>query len=47
MMPKAKKSVRGSGNSYRDFPVPYADVSQLQEALASKIIKTLDNSEIP
>ena len=34
--------VRGSGNIYRDFDVPDADVRQLKTALAAKIIKTLD-----
>lgn len=42
MIPKATKSVRGSGNIYRDFGVPDADVRQLKAALAAKIIKTLD-----
>ena len=43
MIPKATKSVRGSGNIYRDFDVPDADVRQLKAALAAKIIKTLAN----
>ena len=43
MILKATKSVRGSGNIYRDFDVPDADVRQLKAALAAKIIKTLDN----
>lgn len=34
--------VRGSGNIYRDFDVPDADVRQLKAILAAKIIKTLD-----
>jgi len=42
MIPKATKSVRGSGNIYRDFGVPDADVRQLKAALAARIIKTLD-----
>ena len=42
MIPKAAESVRGSGNIYRDFDVPDADVRQLKAALAAKIIKTLD-----
>ncbi|MBI4293531.1 MAG: XRE family transcriptional regulator [Betaproteobacteria bacterium] len=42
MIPKATKSVRGSGNIYRDFDVPDADVRQLKAALAAKIIMTLD-----
>ncbi len=42
MIPKATKSVRGSGNIYRDFDVPDADVRQLKAILAAEIIKTLD-----
>ena len=42
MIPKAPKSVRGSGNIYRDFNVPDADVRQLKAALAARIIKVLD-----
>ena len=34
--------VRGSGNIYRDFDVPDADVRQLKAILAAAIIKTLD-----
>src|SRR3990170_1627340 len=34
--------VRGSGNIYRDFDVPDADVRQLKAILAAEIIKTLD-----
>ena len=34
--------VRGSGNIYRDFDVPGADVRQLKAILAAEIIKTLD-----
>ena len=34
--------VRGSGNIYRDFNVPDADVRQLKAILAAEIIKTLD-----
>ena len=35
-------TVRGSGNIYRDFDVPDADVRQLKAILAAEIIKTLD-----
>jgi hypothetical protein len=42
MISKATKSIRGSGNVYRDFNVPDADVRQLTAALAAKIIKTFD-----
>ena len=36
------ETVRGSGNIYRDFGVPDADVRQLKAILAAEIIKTLD-----
>ena len=35
-------STRGSGNVYRDFHVPDADVRQLKAILAAAIMKTLD-----
>jgi len=38
--------VRGSGNIYRDFDVPDADVRQLKAILAAEIIKTLDEKGI-
>ena len=34
--------IRGSGNIYRDFNMPDADVRQLKAILATEIIKTLD-----
>lgn len=34
--------IRGSGNIYRDFDVPDADIRQLKAILAAEIIKTLD-----
>ena len=34
--------VRGSGNIYRDFNLPNADVRQLKAILAAAIIKRLD-----
>ena len=34
--------IRGSGNIYRDFNMPDADVRQLKAILAAEIIKTLD-----
>jgi predicted XRE-type DNA-binding protein len=34
--------VRGSGNIYRDFNLPDADVRQLKAILAAAVIKTLD-----
>ncbi|MGP1684091.1 MAG: helix-turn-helix transcriptional regulator, partial [Giesbergeria sp.] len=39
---KHSGTVRGSGNIYRDFDVPDADVRQLKAILAAEIIKTLD-----
>ena len=36
--------VRGSGNIYRDFDVPDADVRQLKAILAAEIIKKLDKN---
>lgn len=41
MIPKATKSVRGSGNIYRDFDVPDADVASEGDP-AAEIIKTLE-----
>lgn len=34
--------IRGSGNIYRDFNMPDADVRQLKAILAAEIIKKLD-----
>jgi predicted XRE-type DNA-binding protein len=34
--------IRGSGNVYRDFDLPDADVRQLKAILATEIIKKLD-----
>lgn len=36
------ETLRGSGNLYRDFGKPDADVRQLKAILAAEIIKTLD-----
>lgn len=38
--------VRGSGNIYRDFDVPDADVRQLKAILAAEIIKALDKKSL-
>ena len=38
--------IRGSGNVYRDFNMPDADVRQLKAILAAEIIKTLDKKEL-
>ena len=35
-------SMRGSGNVYRDFNIPDADVRQLKAILAAAIMKTLN-----
>ena len=46
MILKCTKTFRGSGNIYRDFNVPDADVRQLKAALAARNIKTLDKKGI-
>jgi predicted XRE-type DNA-binding protein len=38
--------IRGSGNIYRDFNLPNADVRQLKAILAAAIIKTLDQRSL-
>ena len=38
--------IRGSGNVYRDFELPDADVRQLKAILAAEIIKNLDKKEL-
>lgn len=38
--------VRGSGNVFRDFGRPNADLEQLKAILAAKIIGVLDDKEI-
>jgi predicted XRE-type DNA-binding protein len=46
-MKKAQlETVRGSGNIYRDFDVPDADVRQLKAILAAEIIKALDKKGV-
>jgi predicted XRE-type DNA-binding protein len=42
MKKREPEIVRGSGNIYRDFNLPNADVRQLKAILAAAIIKTLD-----
>ena len=37
---------RGSGNVYRDFGQPNADLLQLKAILAAEIIKSLDRQEL-
>ena len=41
-----EEMIRGSGNVYRDFNVPDADVRQFKAILAAEIIKTLDKKEL-
>lgn len=36
--------IRGSGNAFRDFGRPDADVEQARAVLAAKIIRTLDQN---
>lgn len=38
--------VRGSGNVFRDFGHPNADVEQMKAILAAEIIKTLDREKL-
>lgn len=38
--------VRGSGNVFRDFGRPNADLEQLKALLAAEIIKTLDRENL-
>ncbi len=38
--------VRGSGNIYRDFAVPDADVRQLKAILAAEIVKALEKKSL-
>ena len=45
-MGRKHESIRGSGNIYRDFNLPGADVRQLKAILATAIIKTLDREEL-
>ena len=40
------ETIRGSGNIYRDFNMPDADVRQLKAILAAEIIKTLDKKSL-
>ncbi len=42
MKKESLELIRGSGNVYRDFDVPDADVRQLKAILAAEIIKALD-----
>jgi predicted XRE-type DNA-binding protein len=44
MKKHAPEIIRGSGNIYRDFDLPNADVRQLKAILAAAIIKTLDQN---
>jgi predicted XRE-type DNA-binding protein len=46
MKKHAPEIIRGSGNIYRDFNLPDADVRQLKAILATAIIKTLDRKGI-
>ena len=40
------KVIRGSGNVFRDFGYPNADLQQLKALLAADIIKTLSRDEL-
>jgi predicted XRE-type DNA-binding protein len=46
MKKRQPEIVRGSGNIYRDFDLPNADVRQLKAILAAALVKTLDRKEL-
>jgi len=46
MKPEKMDLARGSGNVFRDFRRPNADVQQLKAVLAARIIKTLDREHL-
>jgi predicted XRE-type DNA-binding protein len=46
MSRKGFEIIRGSGNVYRDFSEPNADVLQLKAILATEIIKALDRQQL-
>jgi len=41
-MTRKLETVRGSGNVYRDFDLPDADIRQAKALLAAQVIKILD-----
>jgi predicted XRE-type DNA-binding protein len=45
-MPEELGTVRGSGNVFRDFGYPDADVEQAKSVLAAKIISVLHDMEL-
>ncbi len=46
MKPEPLELIRGSGNVYRDFGYPDADVLQMKAILAAEILKTLDREKL-
>lgn len=46
MSRKGIEIIRGSGNVFRDFNQPNADLLQLKAILAAEIIKALDRQEL-
>ena len=46
MTDDSTETVRGSGNVFRDFSYPDADVRQAKALLAAQIIKVLDAEEL-
>ena len=46
MKPEPLEVIHGSGNVFRDFGYPDADVLQFKASLAAQIIKTLDREEL-
>ncbi len=45
-MTEKLETIKGSGNVFRDFGYPNADVEQLKSQLAAEIIQVLDNQNL-
>jgi len=46
MKPEPLELIQGSGNVYRDFGYPDADILQMKALLAAEILKTLDREKL-
>ena len=46
MKPEPLELIHGSGNVFRDFGYPNADVLQMKALLAAEILKTLDREKL-
>ena len=46
MKPEPLELIHGSGNVYRDFGYPDADLLQMKALLAAEILKTLDREKL-